>query len=418
MVAGDDCTFTDGTYDTQQSNFNSGSAAGGYIAFQAENPLGAELRFTDAAGGRLFDMANESYIRFVDLSLRGITTAGVQLIRMTDCDHIEFIRCDIYETRAYGIDIISCSNVLLQGCKVHTDNRISDYSGDGIQICGTSSDITIDGCEVYNCDHNGIHVYAVDGCIIRNCIVRDCQSHGISIGGSGAAVSRDVTVYGCRLSDAGSYDPTPAQEMGIRIHDVCHNIEVYNCDIEGSNGPGIGFSNCTGTVNVHDCTLYNNVINGSNWGSLFLENSESESPSITICNVIVYHTQASRTMVVASSLEAHVNIDYNLYYDSNGTESIRRGGTTYGTYAAYSAIYEPHSVFSRDPLFDNPATNGFTLQAASPAIDAGTNTGLPYHGLAPDIGAHEVETPPTRGCRSLGSLSNLIKTSLQRRVKL
>jgi hypothetical protein len=47
-----------------------------------------------------------------------------------------------------------------------------------------------------------------------------------------------------------------------------------------------------------------------------------------------------------------------------------------------------------DPRFVNVAVFDFTLQANSPATDAGVNVGLAFKGVAPDMGAHELgETP-------------------------
>ena len=44
---------------------------------------------------------------------------------------------------------------------------------------------------------------------------------------------------------------------------------------------------------------------------------------------------------------------------------------------------------SADPNFVNPMEGDFHLQRGSPCIDAGTDVGLPYVGLAPDMGAFE-----------------------------
>ncbi|MFQ5859074.1 MAG: right-handed parallel beta-helix repeat-containing protein, partial [Anaerolineae bacterium] len=53
-----------------------------------------------------------------------------------------------------------------------------------------------------------------------------------------------------------------------------------------------------------------------------------------------------------------------------------------------------------DPLFVDPAVGDFHLQASSPAIDRGTDMGLPYAGSAPDIGAYEYGLPSAITCVS------------------
>jgi hypothetical protein len=69
---------------------------------------------------------------------------------------------------------------------------------------------------------------------------------------------------------------------------------------------------------------------------------------------------------------------------------------------AYSALAHPNDSggmpylgltagLSVDPLFNDPAAGDYTLQAASPLVDAGIDVGLPFLGAAPDIGAYERE---------------------------
>jgi len=47
-----------------------------------------------------------------------------------------------------------------------------------------------------------------------------------------------------------------------------------------------------------------------------------------------------------------------------------------------------------DPMFINWTANNFRLGSGSPAIDKGTNIGLPFNGVAPDLGAYETTGGP------------------------
>jgi hypothetical protein len=86
------------------------------------------------------------------------------------------------------------------------------------------------------------------------------------------------------------------------------------------------------------------------------------------------------------------DFDYDLLY-ANYPALFRWKNTNYSTIAALrSATGFETGGRSGDPLFTSAATGDWTLQAGSPAVDAGVRIpGLNdrYFGAAPDIGAHE-----------------------------
>ena len=87
----------------------------------------------------------------------------------------------------------------------------------------------------------------------------------------------------------------------------------------------------------------------------------------------ILSSNGNRQISISSSL-THLVVSHNLYHEP---ESVGSGAN------------DDAPVFG-DPLFVNPSTNDFHLQANSPAIDAGIDVGLPYVGAAPDLGAFEV----------------------------
>jgi hypothetical protein len=93
-----------------------------------------------------------------------------------------------------------------------------------------------------------------------------------------------------------------------------------------------------------------------------------------------------------------------MYFDASGTTRARwSDDTVYTTESTWEAASsETGSVWS-NPLFVSTVTPDFSLQAGSPAINAGVDVGLTtdYVGNAivglPDIGAYEDQSSPA-GC--------------------
>ena len=392
-VAGDDVTFGDGAYDcgAGQAAWNSGSAVGGYITFQAANRRLAEWQST--AGDPLITLTSESYIKFIELSLKGELTTSWAHLYLTGSDHIIFDDCEIYNTSSRGICIRNASDAItILDCDIHND--IGDSGADvldGIAIGeagAVNTNILVDGCTIYHTPHSGILWGNVDGLIIQNCIVHDNDSHNVNSQGGDNIIIRDNILYRAGFWDSPGWD----DNRGIFILGGA-NIEIYRNDIYENMGPGISIDDTTpGPVEIYNNTLYDNDQNGVDWGDLFLhDNGGGQDPVVVFKNNIIYHVAAGTdTIWIENAVWTNLDFDYNLYYDSTGTEDIWVGAILYGTYAAYqTAGFEPNSVVSQDPTFTNAGAADFTLIVGSPAINEGTDVGLPYLDTDPDIGAHE-----------------------------
>jgi len=398
-VAGDTVIFEDGTYDvgSGEGGWNSGSSDEP-IAFQARNRR--QVTWEQSDTGSSVNLDTVSYITFEGLVIRGDNThEQTALVRMVDCNHVTLDDCEIGESSQafHGIYIRSCSDVTVTNCSVHPNNGGND-KGDGIHMEGDSSNVTIENCEIYHCDHEGISVTCCDGLLIDNCHIHHTGSHGIGIGGTsnrGDTVA-DITIKDCSIHDNDTtYDHTGTHHSNVRIHRYASNVTIRRNELYSAACYGLYLSSeLTGPIYIYNNTIYNQGLDITTEGQVVFDARNLDNnvqANIYYRNNIVFVTQdGPKAFKSDPEFEPWIQADRNLYYSTSATQSIRRGGTTYHTFAAYQAAgYEPNSVVGHDPLVNDPASADFTLRPGSPAIDAGVNTGEPYSGTAPDIGANE-----------------------------
>jgi hypothetical protein len=137
-------------------------------------------------------------------------------------------------------------------------------------------------------------------------------------------------------------------------------------------------------INVYNNTVWN--IGTSSWSDspIWVDGSVGQTlDSIATFNNIIGPSLGSyrRTFEFAANA-AYTNriSNNNLFYDSSGI-ILLVGTSTHTTLASYKAAVAPQdsSSLNSNPLFVNLAGNNFSLQPASPAINAGANLGSPYN---------------------------------------
>lgn len=104
---------------------------------------------------------------------------------------------------------------------------------------------------------------------------------------------------------------------------------------------------------------------------------------------------STKQLSIDSAMPVDIEIDHNLYQNTSGGSIVfyQPTGANYTTLSAFQAasVFEDHGVQAA-PLFANEAADDYTLQAGSPAINAGKIDAIPgesYLGAAPDIGVFE-----------------------------
>lgn len=233
--------------------------------------------------------------------------------------------------------------------------------------------------------------------------------HGVYIGGYG--INQDIEIGWNQIQDQNGgravqlFGHVDGDFMdNIRIHDslvsgselnnivlggtdgsteVLGTVYVYNNIIVGAGDPGLRVDDPQGTVIIQNNVLYNNGSPGFD-GNAQVYIQRAGAGLITLQDNILY-TEAGQT--------------YLLFGPGVGSAVFNAASNNLAYNAGVCPAWDTGCV-NADPLFVNIASADFRLQAQSPAIDAGANTGitLDYAGVsrpqraAYDIGAYEYIT--------------------------
>ncbi len=172
----------------------------------------------------------------------------------------------------------------------------------------------------------------------------------------------------------------------INIYNNVILYTTYSCIEVGDTGPM--------TVNIHNNTFYGVNLNQTDY--LALVGITGPSANATVINNIFYNDSASSQNCenIYVQYAGTTQIEYNLHYlvDQNARLILIVSDEYYlSDWSVYLADtgYDINSPVPDDPLFVDSDNGDFSLQAGSPAIDAGTDLGYPFQGIAPDIGAFE-----------------------------
>jgi len=154
--------------------------------------------------------------------------------------------------------------------------------------------------------------------------------------------------------------PTPGVLMDsliIRFNTIIHNA-----------GAGVLIKAWAGEIKNVD--IFHNTLFDNRSGGIVLENCQN----VRIHNNIIVSELGSH--ISKDNLCQNIQVSYNLFWPL----PLRLGSIA------------PNSVVLLDPQFVDSNHDRFQLQATSPAIDAGMEVGLPFSGLAPDLGAWQYES--------------------------
>ncbi len=286
-----------------------------------------------------------------------------------------------------------------------------------IEVIDDCDTVLIDGAEMDHAPQSGIsiHNHTTPTAMPTNVTIQNCNIH--DNGGIGVRVANIVDsaqadmhlVIQDNLITANTLDGIATVMVGTLTNyvngvTICRNRillnkrwgislrsdnticyqNLFTCDNEDAKDC-LSIDSCIGL------SFWNNTLYGSYaaYDGLIVANG-ARCSGIDIRNNILAASGNNPYMIKTSAAFGVTGlvIDYNLYsYTSTGNRWTWAGtNVSYTTWLTNGV--DAHSPARGNPLFVNPGTD-FTLQAGSPAIDTGTDVGLPYLGAAPDCGYAE-----------------------------
>lgn len=248
----------------------------------------------------------------------------------------------------------------------------------------------IDSVYVHNGYLSGIYFYKCSHGIVTNCRVHDVYDYdegGTGGGGNadciGSSAGNDPTTpYGyhtfsgnlmCNCSDDGL--DTWTSQNNIIENNVAYHTGYSNASNGGSasnnepTGNGNGFKVGPGKNNIVRMNVtYDNSKRGF---------TVNDGDSIKMYNNTAFNTGSGFSVYTTGNI-----IKNNLCFGSSVyiTDTLNERNNSWNL-----GIDDPEfaSIDSSSPLF-------LHLAQGSPAIDAGVDVGLPFNGIAPDLGAYEI----------------------------
>ena len=278
----------------------------------------------------------------------------------------------VYDGQGGGIS--ASGNLTLLNCNI--TNNYGDWSTGGIRFIGNN--LVISNCVIINNEagesYGAIYAEATNILILNSSISGNYASQK----SGGITLNGNACLIGCTVSSNSSAFVYPG--AGIEAFGT---LKMTNCTVTGSSAaffnPGVGvYCARTSTVWAVNCTI---AYNGSG-----IDNTATGS--VYALNTIIAHNGSGPTNDVFGTLMSQGN---NLIGNLTNATIV---GTTNG------------NIYGVDPLLQPLRNNGgptltYALMKGSPAINAGTNIGVPLRdqrgiarpcGNEVDIGAYEYDT--------------------------
>lgn len=197
------------------------------------------------------------------LYLSGATEARVKNVEVTD-------------PGAYGVSIISSTDVHLSGCTVSGALQIGTTAGYGLYINGTSGspsgNIIIGNCDFLDNQINGVVATYVNGLTITNSNFIGNANTAVTGQSSGGQVfladaCTNATVVGCTFNKDLA---TETCSVGVQVNvlsnsgQLCQKVTIASNTITNEGYAGVLLYNNSSSAHAAYCTIKNNIITDCN----------------------------------------------------------------------------------------------------------------------------------------------------------
>lgn len=335
--------------------------------------------------GWYFNIAGLSGINFQGLRIIG---PMFQNSGSASASNIVFRNC-VMSDECLPMISVGNHNWLFDGCEISFATEGGVYAYNNADPGDGAAGLVVTNCFIHDIDANryiggdghgiGVREFGVDYRLVNNVIVGTGSAIELFGGSQTNITVADNVISNTHVcfTDGGGISLTgDGGKSGIYIY---RNLVLNAGTNSTETYQGYGIS----TGNSNYVWIWNNTVSNANVG--IVATVAGMPVAADIRNNIVLNPRTSYLYLHTTTDPAKSNVltvvDYNLYH-SNAVLS-----TPIFCDFAITAM-DAHSIYS-DPMLNGT----YHLSIGSPAINAGTNVGLPFYGTAPDIGAYEWQSP-------------------------
>jgi hypothetical protein len=327
-----------------------------------------------------------------------ITIAGIKACRFAVGARVEASRnirivdCDFRYSSHNAVYATDSSYLEVKGCVLQGGGSWIGHSGDTVSL-GTCPDSRIEENDVSYGGHSGIQLTGGSPrSVIRGNYVHDCGGILLNItrGADRSLIEDNVFARAPYVAETSLHKTAHGAIALHGLDSIVRRNLLYHVAY------GIGISPFDGTE-TRGNRIYHNTIVECEWMAIWLQAYSADEQGKLNDNEIKNNIFVRCAKLLQLDLPGGDQQDWwGNRFESNLFWEGRPWFSGIGVLRVAEAERRWPGVFRNnqeaDPQFVDTTSHDYRLQVGSPAIDAGVNLGLRYAGLAPDIGAFELNT--------------------------
>lgn len=302
-------------------------------------------------------------------------------------------------TRSYGFSVVVRDHLVIQGFQTRYQSsagirvsgavgivvrgvEVSSSVGNGIRIESSNGPVLVDNAEVMRCGSTGIALSGARNVTLRNNVSHHNENHGIGLQSSGENLIDGNVCYS-------NVRPDVRSAVGIDVNGGSSTNTVRWNTVFSNQDSGINVYNASNDVLVVRNISYDNGDHGfdtvGSIGTRYISNTsfrntndgfsvEGGSTSTSLFNNISVDNGLSSAhfdLFVDPIARPGLTSDWNIFWNSNGSASVKVNGVVYSSLFSYRAAtgQEIHGV-GEDPRFRNAGARDLHPGVGSPALDS------------------------------------------------